>query len=50
MINQVAEQVATAQRGEPSVFGRFTRFRTPFRARPAWLTGNRSAKKDEARP
>ncbi len=39
-----ADQVDTAQRGEPSVFGRFTRVRNPICARPAWLTRLRWAR------
>lgn len=32
-----AGPAATAQRGQPSVFGRFTRIRNSVLARPAWL-------------
>jgi len=32
-----AEPAATAQRGQPSVFGRFTGIRNSILARPAWL-------------
>jgi hypothetical protein len=45
-----AEQASTAQRGEPSVSGRFIRIRNPVRARPAWLTGRRSAEEEAMDP
>lgn len=40
-----AEPATTMQRGQPSVFGRFTGIRNSARTRPAWLIGNVSAKK-----